>query len=169
MDLARQMAACPQDLRDWAEALGYKNLKQRVASGGAMQTQAAATLTVQLAALGGAGGVALQLLHHAATPEAWGALAAALYLATLVAATVHWCINLRDAPAVYNRPGNLVVPGASLEQVRLGELVNLDERIRQQTALNNRRGQALNHARLATVCALFVFAAGTAAAWWRAR
>lgn len=166
--LATQMGRCPKDMRDWAEGLGYLALKSRIDSGAAIAAQAATTLTLLLAGTGAALAAGLPVLQPLAGPVAWGAAAVAAYLVLLVAATVRWCINLADAPPMYNRPGNLVIEGATLEQVRLGELASVDRRIRQQTALNTRRANALNRIRLAAIGAAPVFCAAAAAAvHWR--
>ena len=156
-ELAERFSRCPQVLRDWAEGLGYQALKARVDSGAAIAAQANTALALMLAGMAGCLVWGLKVLEPGALPVAWGAAAVAAYLALVAMATVHWCINLQDAPALYNRPGNLVLLNATLEQVRMGELANLDERICQQTALNARKAHALNRARLAATASPAVF------------
>lgn len=167
--LAKRMWACDDALILWAEPLAYKALEARISSAAAIHAQATTALTALLAVLAGLGGWSLKVLEPGAGPAAWGALGATVYLTLLVLATVRWCINLVDAPAVYNRPGNLLVPGATLQQIRVGELANIDERIRQQGAITDRRAVALNRVRLAAVGVVPVFALGAGVArWWLA-
>lgn len=167
--LLQRIAACPPDLRDWAEALGYQALQARVASGAAIAAQATATLAALLAGAGGMGTLGLQVLQPHPGAAAWGCAATAVYLAIMAVATVRSCINLVDAPPMFNRPGNLLVPGMTLAQVRMGELANLDQRIRIQTAINKQRAEALNRLRLwALGGGLAVFLAALwGAAWLR--
>lgn len=165
--LLQRIAACPSDLRDWAEGLGYQALKARIDSGGAIAAQANATLALLLAGAGGLGTLGLQLLQPHPGVVAWGCAAAAAHLAVMAVATVRHCINLVDAPPMFNRPGNLLVPGVTLEQIRMGELANLDQRIRQQTAINKRRAEALNRIRLRALGGgLVAFALAVVAAAW---
>lgn len=163
--LAQRFAHCDAAHRDWAEGLAYKNLESRIASAGAISSRVQAMITVLLGVLAGAGALALRVFETPGSPAAWGAVVAGVYACGVLLYMVRAVVTLQDAPAVYNRPANLLVPGVTQEQVRLGELANLDERIRQQSALNAARAGALNAVYLASAAIPLVFAAGCVAAW----
>jgi hypothetical protein len=169
MALAQRFAQCDPAVREWAERQGYLALESRMASGAAISARVHGMLTVLLGALAAAGTLAVRVLDAAPPPAAWGALAAGAYIVGLLVAMMRSVVALKNAPAARNRPGLLAVPGATLEQLQLGELARLDERIRQQTALNKATAGALNRVYLAAALAPLVLAAGCWAAWLVAR
>ena len=164
--LLQAVGQCPADLRAWAEKEGYANLEDHIAIAGVISAQAATTLTLLLAGLGGALAFAVKVVEPAASPVAWGAAALCAHLTVLAAVLVARNMHLADAPMLHNQPDSLLQPGASLEQLRMGELVNLEERIRQQQAMNSRRASSLNLVRWAAICGPLVFAVAAALARW---
>jgi hypothetical protein len=162
---ALRYSECDGDLRDWAEAQGVKNLESRIASGAALSARAQGLMNFLLAGLGGAGLWAGQLLAPAAPLTAWGAAVAMAWLAVLTMYLAWQVLRVHDAPSVYTRPEYLAVPGLRLDQVKPGELARLDERIRQQAALNNWLAGRLNWVYRLAAAVPLVFAAATVAAW----
>ena len=163
-ELLLRVAKCPADVRAWAEAEGFANMKEHVDSAAVMASQAATTLTVLLAGLGGSLAFAVKVFEPSPGAVAWGAAALCGYLAVLSAVLVLRNISLEVAQMQHNQPGSLLLPNATLEQLRMGELVNLELRIRHQTAFNNRRAAALNQVRWAVIASPLVFAAAAALA-----
>ena len=156
-ELMQRVALCPADLREWAEKEGYANLSARIASCAVIGAQAATTMALLLAGLGGALAAAARVVEPGAGPVAWGAAALCAWMMLCAGVLVVRCINLESAPMLNNQPDNLLVPGVTLEQLRMGELVNLVVRIRQQTAINDRRAKALNQVRWAALASPAVF------------
>jgi hypothetical protein len=165
MALAERFARCEQPVRDWAEAQGYLALEARIASGAAIAARVQGVLTVLVGGLAAAGALAVRVLEPAPTPAAWGAVALGAYLIGLLVWMVRSVIVLGDAPATRSRPGKLAVPGETLSALKLGELARLDERIRQQTAINAARADALNRVYRAAALSPLAFVAGSVAAW----
>lgn len=167
--LASQFMSCDPALRDWVEQLAYEALDARIASGNAISGRVTALLTVLLGAMAAAGTLAVKVFEPAAAVGAWGALAVCIYLMLLVAHMVRAVISLGDAPPARPRPALLAKPGRTLDQVKSGELARIDERIRQQTALNADKAIALNRVYAAAAATPLVFALGCLAAWALAR
>ena len=157
-ELLRAIGQCPADLRAWAETEGYANLEDHIAIAGVISAQAATTLTLLLAGLGGALAFAVKVVEPAASPVAWGAAALCAHLTVLAAVLVARNMHLADAPMLHNQPDSLLQLGASLEQLRMGELVNLEERIRDQRAMNDRCARSLNLVRRAVIAGPLAFA-----------
>lgn len=162
--LADRFYAADPVLLAWAEAAGHKNLEARIASGNRLADQAAALLTLLLGGLGGALVFAAKLLEPAPTAVAWGALLLCPYLALLAALLVLLCITARKAPMAYNEPEWLVMPGATLHDVRAGEMALLTMRIRHQAAITERQANALNMVRWAAIAVPLVFLLGVSVA-----
>lgn len=158
--LAERFVRCDADVQAWAEQAGLSNLQGRIESGARIGQQAATTLTLLLAGLGGTLALALPVLAPQPGPVAYAAAALCVYLALLSAVLVVTVIRLRDAPMLHNQPGNLLVPGATLAQLRAGELANIELRIRQQAALNRSRANALDAVRMAAIASPVVAVLG---------
>lgn len=158
-ELFTRFYAAPEGACAWAEEAAYGNLRGRIESGIANASQAATTLTLLLAGMGGALAYAVRVFEPGpASPVAWGAAALCAYLAVLAIVLLARCINAAPAPMLYNAPANLLVAGADLATLRCGELVNLQERIEQQTARNLKRAKALNAIRLWAAASPVLFA-----------
>lgn len=158
-ELLRRFAQCPPDLRAWAEEVGYENLKERIASGNAIAAQAATTLTLVLAGMGGALAYAVRVFEPSPSAPVVASAALCVWLMAIAALLVLKCINVADAPMLHNQPGNLLLPGHTLAEVRAGELVGLQSRIWQQVDRNNARGAWLNACRNLAIGSPLVFAA----------
>lgn len=159
-DLFRVVGQCPADLRAWAEAEGYANLKDHIETAAVISAQAATTLTLLLAGLGGALAFAVKIFEPGAGPVAWAAAALCAHLAVLAGVLVARNLNLVEAPMLHNQPYSLLHPDATLDQLRMGELINLEARIRAQQGLNDLRACSLNLVRRAAIASPAVFAAG---------
>lgn len=157
-ELLLLVAQRPADVRDWAEREGYANLKDHIDSAGVVSAQAATTLTLLLSGLAGALAFAVKVFEPAASPVAWGAAALCAWLTALAAMLVVRNISLAPAPMLHNQPGNVLLLPGSLEALRMGELVNLEMRIRCQQDINVRRAAALNQVRWSAIASPAVFA-----------
>jgi hypothetical protein len=145
---------------DWIEKQGQESIKARFATAELIAREAQTTLTVLLAGVGGTAAYASKLFEPGpAEPLVVASAAACGYLAVLSAILVLACMMFRSYPAQFQEPGNLLVPGATLLQVRDAELLNLDERIKEATLLNETRARNLNNVRLGAVFAIAVFVA----------
>lgn len=157
-ELMQRVAQCPDDVRDWAEREGQANLKDHIDLAAVISAQAATTLALLLAGLGGALTFAVKVLEPGASPVAWGSAGLCVYLAVLAGVLVVRNVSLKSGPMLHNQPGNLLLPQATLQQLRMGELVNLELRIRDQVATNDRRADSLNQVRWAAIAGPAVFA-----------
>lgn len=139
---------------EWMETAGIENLKGRIATTDALAKESVNTLTVLLAGAGGSWAYALKILDEGATRGAVAACAAGAWLTLLAMALVAACLIIRSIPAVYNQPGNLLrrqQSGESYTQWRIGELRNIDVRIKRATARNNLTATRLNWIRILAI------------------
>lgn len=162
-ELMAQIAQCDPALRAYALEEGYKNLKGRMESQAAAASQASTTLALLLAGIGGTMGYAIRVLEPAAPASARGAAVLCAYFTVLAAIVVWKCLNLKASPVLHNEPGNLIVPGATLEQIQAGEILNLQRRIDDQKRVLASRAKWLNAVRLAALLSPVLFAAGALA------
>jgi hypothetical protein len=167
--LADRAMRCDADVRKWAFECGYGNLKARIESGAVLVSQAATTLTLLLAGVGGALAYAIRILEPGASPAAWGAAVVCAWLAILAAVLVARVINARNVPVLYNSPQNLLIPGAGIDQLQAGELQNLQARIDGQAAVNLLRADWLNRVRGGATLTPAVFAVAACVASWLLR
>lgn len=145
---------------EWIEKQGLESIKSRFSTADVIAKEAQTTLTVLLAGVGGTAAYASKLFNPG-PPEPLVVAAATTcgYLALLGAILVLACMMFRSYPAQFQEPGNLLIDGASLLQLREAELRNLDERIKEATVLNATRARHLNNIRLAAVFAIVIFVA----------
>lgn len=132
---------------DWIEKAGIENLKGRVATADTLAKEAVTTLTVLLAGAGGSWAYAVKLLDQDATAGGFAAVVAGVWLTALAMALVLGCLRISPIPPVYNQPGKLLERpsyGWSLDQWRLAELRNIDERISRAVVRNNTLATRLN-------------------------
>ncbi|WP_128000384.1 hypothetical protein [Piscinibacter defluvii] len=162
-ELLARISACDPPVRAWALEEGHKNLKGRIDSQAAVASQAATTLALLLAGIGGSLAYAVRIFEPDASPIGRGAAALCLYLILLAAVLIFRCINTTASPALHNEPKNLLMPGASLDQIQAGELLNLQRRIEEQTALVAARARWLNGVRLLALLSPAVFSAAALA------
>lgn len=149
---------------EWAEALGIANMKQRDETAKWLKTQAASTLTVLLAGVGGSLAYAARIAQGAGGPVEWGAAAFCVWLMACSVALVLKCLMVDEFPAVWNEPANLAVPGFTVNQLREHEIANLQRRIRNAVTVNDTLARWLNRVRAAAVAspAAFLLGAGVA-------
>lgn len=163
--LAAGAFQCAENVIDEALREGTGNLKDKVAGHSAITSQASATLTVMLAAIGGSAAYAARLDASGSDPIGWGALTVSIYLMILSTVLVVSCMLVVKGPAVHQEPKNIVAfPGVEERSRKAGEVAILQARIVEQGMLNARRAKWLNRVRVAAICAPFVFAAGIALA-----
>jgi hypothetical protein len=159
-DLMAQIAKCDPAVRAYALEEGYKNLKGRMESQAAAASQASTTLALLLAGIGGTMGYAVRVIEPAAPASARGAAVLCAYFTILAGVIVWKCLNLKASPVLHNEPENLIIPGATVEQVQAGEILNLQRRIDDQKRLLASRAKWLNAVRLAALASPLLFAAG---------
>lgn len=156
---ATRYGARAADVRAWAARQGYDNLRERAEAGVAIHAQAVTTLTIFLAGIGGSLAYAVRVVTER-DAVACGAMALGIYLIVLAVLLVVKCINLTGAPTLSNEPDNLCVPDASLEQLEVGELANLQSRIDRMKDRNRVRARWLNRLRLFALASPIAFALG---------
>lgn len=149
------------DVLEWAEKSGIENLKMRIATADTIAKEAATTLTVLIAGLGGALAYGIKVVSPSPDAIAYGAAFLCAYLIVLAVLLIRYCLLLSPIPALYNEPKNLTRPGLPLKTLRAMELKNIQARIERAVARNNRIGQQLNAVRLAAVLSPIVFALGS--------
>lgn len=158
-ELLERIAACEAPVRAWALDEGHKNLKARIESQAAIASQAAATLTLLLAGIGGSLVYAVRIFEPGSSPVARGAAALCIYLMALAGVLIWRCINTTASPVLHNEPTNLLLSEATLEQLQAGEIFNLQQRIDQQKALVVARARWLNGVRVLAILSPIIFAA----------
>jgi hypothetical protein len=140
-------------------------MKDRHATLAMLRGEASTTLTVVLAGLGGTLTYAAKMVDPpAAGAVAFGAMVLCAYFAVLAIVIVWKCLMVEEIPAVYNEPKNLVQDGFSLESIKSVEIKeNLQVRIEEMVAVNDRLARRLNTARVAAALSPVVFAVAAGA------
>ncbi len=153
------------ELMDFAENAGNENIKFRLQNAEILAKEAASTLTILLAGMGGAMAYAVKGLEQQ-TPTAlvMGSIALSAWLMLAAVLLVIFCMLTTDLPAPTNEPLNLYQKEYTLEAIREVELRNLDTRIKQTSARNHRVAAWLDRSRLAAIASPLVFAV-IALAW----
>jgi hypothetical protein len=156
---------------DWIEKAGIENMKTHHAAADTIAKEAAVTLTVLLAGVGG--GLAYSAKAIENNSWTWLAIGAAVFTLWLVG--VSWflvtkCMMIKPLPQIYNEPQNLSDPEYSFDRLREAELLGLQLRIDESSERNGRVAGQLNTARVLTIVSpgVFIFAAALAA-WWLGR
>jgi hypothetical protein len=143
---------------EWAEKQGSESLKARFATAEIIAKESQTTLTVLLAGVGGSAAYAAKLFDsRAGTATTWAFAIVCGYLIVLSVILIMRCMRFESYPALYQTPENILQPNFSLDALREAELGNLTERIREATAINNRRAAALNRVRIAAALGPLVF------------
>lgn len=152
------------DVLELAERAGFENMRERIEVAGLIQREANTVMTLLLAGAGTA--LAYAGSDKGMNPGLTGAaLAICLYLFSL-AALLNWkCLGLIAYPACCNEPKNLNKPEYKPEQIRQWELENLQARIVQAIAINERRSDWLNRCRYAATITPLVAVIGWGAAY----
>lgn len=140
-------------------------MKERIDAQASIASQSSTTLAILLAGVGGFLAYAMKVFDPDPSPQVWGAAAVCVYLALLAVLLLVTCVRLRDGPALHNEPRNLVnEPSATLEQLRAGEILQIQLRIDEQTRITASRARSLDRVRwlAAATPAVFVLAAWAA-------
>lgn len=167
MEEGAEWSSDPEVL-EWAEKAAIENLKFHGQCADALAREASTTLAVLLAGMGAALAHVIQALDRGSAGPLVGVSAAlGLGLAVLGLLVVTRCMRIEALAAPTNEPGHLALPGFSVAQLRRAELCNMQARILQAVARNERTTGWLNRARLWAVYA--VIAAGLLAVGFSAR
>lgn len=146
------------DILVWIEGHAIDNLRDHARAADDIKRDAGTTLNILVA--GGAGSLvyAMDAAPKVVAGVSVAGFATALGVVLLVLAVVlvHWCLRVRDFPAVHNEPGNLRQPGFSLAAIREAELDNIQQRITTAAARNRRTAEALNVVRYCVAAAPLV-------------
>ena len=136
------------ELLDLAEKAGHENMRERIEVAGMIQREANTVMALMLTGAGAA--LAYAGSDKGMNPGITGAaLAVCLYL-FLLAGVLNWkCLAIAPYPSAFNEPKSLHKPEYPVERLRQWELENLQQRIRDAAAINNRRGSWLNRCRYA--------------------
>ena len=128
-----------------------------------IKQEAATTLTVLLAGVGGALTYAVKVLEPgSAGPVAFGAAVLCVYLSVLSALLVSIVMLLGEVPQTHNEPKNLKQTQFSLDRMRDKELDNLQHRIDQYAAYNKIKARYLNLIRTLAIVSPLIFWLGAA-------
>lgn len=147
----------PERLK-WAEEQGLKNLQEKFTTGDNINKEAQTTLTYVLAAMGASFAYVVQAVDKPLTPLVFGAAMLCVYFTALGIGLVWRTLFLGDFPSPYQEPKNLTQdPGAALDDVRAGELVNIGERIEEAKVWIRRKSRVINFVRASLVVSPIVF------------
>jgi hypothetical protein len=115
-------------------------------------------MTVLLAGVGGSAAYAAKIFGPTGPdPIAIGFAWVCIYLVVLCVLHSFFCMQVRDFPALYQDPENLMHPNASLDAIREEEVKNIGERIKEATKINVTKARRLNYIRVATTLSPFIF------------
>lgn len=144
---------------EWIEKAAIENLKGRRETADILAKEAATTLTVLLAGVGGSLAYGVKLLDGDTSNTVIAASAACIWLTLLSMGLVLACLKIKGIPALYNQPGELLKRGESKESFdewRRGELENIEIRIQTAVRRNNTTARNLNYVRILAVCTPFI-------------
>ncbi len=154
----------------WAEKAAIENIKAHHASTDIIAKEAATTLTVFLAAMGGGFAFAMKALDsNGWTWLAVGASVFAGWFLVLSALLVTKCLKVRALPPMFNEPDNLYMPQHAYLDVLESELKGFQRRIEAIGKENGRVVRWLNGLRLAAVLSPAPTALAAGCLAWSAR
>lgn len=144
-------------LLDWVENAAIENLRLHHKTADVLAKESATTLTVLLAGLGASMAYSMRILDRGTIDIVGiGVTAIAAYLAMLSLILVCRCMMIAPMPAVHNEPANLLCAvDLQLDDIRRFELENIQQRIQDSIARNERVAAALNRIRIAAVVGPF--------------
>lgn len=154
------------DLLDWVEKTAIENLKAHHACADVIAKDAATTLTLFLAALGGGlayGAKALE--QNSINWLSVGAMAFTAWFLILSLLLVRQCLTFRELPSIYNEPKNLYQPEFSVDQLKEVEVEGMQRRIDMAARGNAKIVKWLNGLRLAAAASPLIFIAAAFVAW----
>jgi hypothetical protein len=138
---------------DFAEKQGLENIRFRLQNSEALAKEVNTTLTVLLSALGVSMSYAVTSLRAGSLDvSAWVAVVLAGWLVVVGALLIKQCLLSRDLPVPTNEPENLLQFDWIFEDLRRGELLNLQERISQVIERNHRTAAWLDRIRILMLC-----------------
>lgn len=150
------------DVLEYAEKAGLDNLKFRLQIAETLAKEANSILTILLAGIGGALALSVkgfELPFPQVSAMTIGLAGLAAWLMIVAGILVVFCMLSMDLPAPTNEPLNLYQPEFELSDLRIVELRNLDQRIKQVTARNHRVAAWLDRVRLLAITSPLVFLA----------
>jgi len=134
---------------DWAEQAALENIRFHLRNADNLAKEAAATLTICLAGIGGAMAHAIKGLESAQLqPAAMASALLAVYLVVLAMLLIFKCMKIAPIPAPTNEPKNLYQPEYELQALREVELDNLQRRIEAVVERNDATTGWLNRVRV---------------------
>ncbi|MES9830527.1 MAG: hypothetical protein ABW201_19915 [Candidatus Thiodiazotropha sp.] len=147
------------DLLTYAETAGMENLRFRIQNSEVLAKEAASTLAIILAGMGGSLAFAAKGLEQT-TPSSFvfGAISLALWLMIVGGILVKFCILTQDLQAPTNEPANLYQTEYSIEEIRIAELKNIQSRIQKATTRNHKVAAWLDRCRLLSLASPLIFA-----------
>lgn len=139
---------------EWIEKAGIENLKGRRETADILAKEAATTLTVLLAGIGGSLAYGIEVLDGDTSSKVVAAAAVCVWLTAVAIGLVLSCLRIGSIPALYNQPGKLLQRDdhkETFDSWRYGELKNIQERIEKAVQRNNTTAKRLNLIRLLAV------------------
>ncbi|OXJ36705.1 hypothetical protein CFB82_09650 [Burkholderia sp. HI2714] len=154
------------ELLEWVEKSAIENLKAHHACADVIAKDAATTLTVFLAALGGGLAYAAKAVEqHSLNWLSIGAIAFTGWFLVLNLLLVVRCLVFRELPSIYNEPRNIFQPEFSVDELKEEEIQNLQQRIDTAASSNAKVAKSLNKLRLAAAASPIVFIVVAVVAW----
>lgn len=165
-DSAKDTLEWPEVLA-WAEANGLANLKERLDTIRWLRQEAATTLTICLAGMGGALAYAAPIVDAVAMGRkdamAWGAAAVCAWLAAISVMLIWACLLARPVPTLHNEALALAQRNYALMALREAELTNVQDRTNRAREEVERLAKTLNALRLAAAASPLIFLLGAVA------
>lgn len=135
---------------EWIEKAAVENLKQRLECADVLAKEAATTLTVLLAGIGGSLAFAIRLLDGDYSASVVASTAVCLWLTLLAIILVFTCLKIDAIYVTYNEPKNLLKRKEhknSFDAWRTAELLGMQYRIEKNVERNDRTAKYLNRVR----------------------
>lgn len=147
----------PERLK-WAEEQGLKNLQEKFTTGDNMNKEAQTTLTYILTGMGGTLAFLIQGLERQLSAFLFGTIILCGWFTLLGIILVVRTLVIGEFPSPFQEPKNLLGdPEDDLDEVRLVEVGNIDERIEEAAKWNERKGKTINRIRAALLGSPFIF------------
>jgi hypothetical protein len=154
------------ELLEWVEKSAIENLKAHHACADVIAKDAATTLTVFLAALGGGLAYAAKALEqHSLNWLSVGAMAFTAWFLVLSLLLVWKCLMFRELPSIYNEPRHIYQPDFSVDDLKEAEIHGLQRRIDTAAKSNAKVVKSMNRLRLAAAASPIVFIVAAVSAW----
>jgi hypothetical protein len=145
----------------WAEEHGLKNLQEKFSTADNMAKEAQTTLTYVLAGMGGTFGYILSVAEKPVNTAMAGAIVLCIYFVVLGIYLAAKAFFISEYPSPYQQPKNLLArPDLSIDEVRHGELLNIEERLRETREWISKKALAVNRVRFALILSPLVFLLG---------